>query len=35
VVVAFSIIVACASTLHVNGVVINEAKDAALALKAH
>ncbi len=33
VVVAFFIIVACASTLHVNGVVINEAKDAAMALK--
>ena len=33
VVVAFFIIVACASTLHVNGVEINEAKDAALALK--
>ena len=33
VVVAFFIIVACASTLHVNGTVINEAKDAALALK--
>lgn len=33
VVVAFFIIVACASTLHVNGIVINEAKDAALALK--
>jgi NRAMP (natural resistance-associated macrophage protein)-like metal ion transporter len=33
VVVAFFIIVACASTLHENGVVINEAKDAALALK--
>ncbi len=33
VIVAFFIIVACASTLHVNGVVINEAKDAALALK--
>jgi NRAMP (natural resistance-associated macrophage protein)-like metal ion transporter len=33
VVVAFFIIVACASTLHVNGVHINEAKDAALALK--
>jgi Mn2+/Fe2+ NRAMP family transporter len=33
VVVAFFIIVACASTLHVNGVQINEAKDAALALK--
>jgi Mn2+/Fe2+ NRAMP family transporter len=33
VVVAFFIIVACASTLHVNGVTITEAKDAALALK--
>jgi Mn2+/Fe2+ NRAMP family transporter len=33
VVVAFFIIVACASTLHINGVQINEAKDAALALK--
>lgn len=33
VVVAFFIIVACASTLHVNGVQIEEAKDAALALK--
>lgn len=33
VVVAFFIIVACASTLHANGVQINEAKDAALALK--
>jgi Mn2+/Fe2+ NRAMP family transporter len=33
VVVAFFIIVACASTLHENGVVIEEAKDAALALK--
>jgi Mn2+/Fe2+ NRAMP family transporter len=32
VVVAFFIIVACASTLYENGVVINEAKDAALAL---
>jgi NRAMP (natural resistance-associated macrophage protein)-like metal ion transporter len=31
--VAFFIIVACASTLHVNGIQINEAKDAALALK--
>ena len=31
--VAFFIIVACASTLHENGIVINEAKDAALALK--
>jgi Mn2+/Fe2+ NRAMP family transporter len=33
IVVAFFIIVACASTLHENGVTINEAKDAALALK--
>jgi Mn2+/Fe2+ NRAMP family transporter len=33
VVVAFFIIVACASTLHVNGVKIEEAKDAALALR--
>jgi Mn2+/Fe2+ NRAMP family transporter len=33
VVVAFFIIVACASTLHVNGVQIVEAKDAAVALK--
>jgi len=33
VVVAFFIIVACASTLHTNGIVINEAKDAAMALK--
>jgi Mn2+/Fe2+ NRAMP family transporter len=33
VVVAFFIIVACASTLHVNGVQILEAKDAAMALK--
>jgi Mn2+/Fe2+ NRAMP family transporter len=33
VVVAFFIIVACASTLHVSGIRINEAKDAALALK--
>ena len=33
VVVAFFIIVACASTLHVNGNQIHEAKDAALALK--
>lgn len=33
VVVAFFIIVACASTLHLNGIVINEAKDAAMALK--
>jgi Mn2+/Fe2+ NRAMP family transporter len=33
VVVAFFIIVACASTLHENGIHIEEAKDAALALK--
>jgi Mn2+/Fe2+ NRAMP family transporter len=33
VVVAFFIIVACAATLHVNGVQINEASDAAAALK--
>jgi len=33
VVVAFFIIVACASTLHEKGIVINEAKDAAMALK--
>jgi NRAMP (natural resistance-associated macrophage protein)-like metal ion transporter len=33
VVVAFFIMVACASTLHPNGVEINAAKDAALALK--
>ncbi len=33
VVVAFFIIVACASTLHINNIVINEAKDAAMALK--
>ncbi len=33
VVVAFFIIVACASTLHVNGVVIKEAADAAMSLK--
>lgn len=33
VVVAFFIMVACASTLHPNGIQINEAKDAALALK--
>ena len=31
--VAFFIIVACASTLHVKGIQINEAKDAAMALK--
>jgi NRAMP (natural resistance-associated macrophage protein)-like metal ion transporter len=33
VVVAFFIIIACASTLHVNSVTINEAKDAAVALR--
>ncbi len=33
VVVAFFIIVACAATLHKNGIVIQEAKDAAVALK--
>ncbi|HEY5586106.1 MAG TPA: Nramp family divalent metal transporter [Ruminiclostridium sp.] len=33
VVVAFFIMVACASTLHTNGVQINDAKDAAQALK--
>jgi Mn2+/Fe2+ NRAMP family transporter len=33
VVVAFFIMVACAATLHPNGIQINEAKDAALALK--
>ncbi|MCE1199528.1 MAG: Nramp family divalent metal transporter [Marinilabiliales bacterium] len=33
VVVAFFIMVACASTLHENGIQIGEAKDAALALK--
>jgi Mn2+/Fe2+ NRAMP family transporter len=33
VVVAFFIIVACASTLHKNHIQINEAKDAAMALK--
>ena len=33
VVVAFFIMVACASTLHVKHIVIDEAKDAALALK--
>jgi NRAMP (natural resistance-associated macrophage protein)-like metal ion transporter len=33
IVVAFFIMVACGSTLHPNGVQINEAKDAALALK--
>ncbi len=33
VVVAFFIMVSCAATLHKNGLVINEAKDAAVALK--
>ena len=33
IVVAFFIMVACASTLHKSGIVITEAKDAALALK--
>jgi Mn2+ and Fe2+ transporters of the NRAMP family len=33
IVVAFFIIVACAATLHVNGIKINEASDAAMALK--
>jgi len=33
VVVAFFIIIACAATLHLNGVQINDAKDAAEALK--
>jgi len=33
VVVAFFIIVACAATLNKNGVIINEAKDAAVSLK--
>jgi Mn2+/Fe2+ NRAMP family transporter len=33
IVVAFFIIVACAATLHVNGVKINEAADAAMALQ--
>jgi len=33
VVVAFFIMVACASTLHAKGIVIHEAKDAALALE--
>lgn len=33
VVVAFFIMVACGATLHPDGVVINEAKDAAMALK--
>ncbi len=33
VVVAFFIMVACGATLHPNGIIINEAKDAAMALK--
>ena len=33
VVIAFFIMIACASTLHINNITINEAKDAALALK--
>lgn len=33
VVVAFFIIVSCGATLHANGIVINEAHDAAMALK--
>lgn len=33
VVVAFFIIISCASTLHVNGIHIDEAKDAAMALQ--
>jgi Mn2+/Fe2+ NRAMP family transporter len=33
VVVAFFIMIACAATLYKNGIVINEAKDAAVALK--
>ncbi len=33
IVVAFFIVVACAATLHVNGVQINEAKDAAMSLR--
>ncbi|MFA5276616.1 MAG: Nramp family divalent metal transporter [Candidatus Omnitrophota bacterium] len=33
IVVAFFIMVACAATLHQNGIVINEAKDAAISLK--
>lgn len=33
IVVAFFIVVSCASTLHSHGIVINEAKDAAMALK--
>jgi NRAMP (natural resistance-associated macrophage protein)-like metal ion transporter len=33
IVVAFFIVVSCAATLNINGVVISEAKDAAMALK--
>ncbi|MFA6357316.1 MAG: Nramp family divalent metal transporter [Candidatus Omnitrophota bacterium] len=33
IVVAFFIMVACAATLHQNGIIINEAKDAAVSLK--
>lgn len=33
IVVAFFIMIACAATLNVNGIVINEAKDAAMSLK--
>jgi Mn2+/Fe2+ NRAMP family transporter len=33
VVVAFFIMIACGATLHPNGIVINEAKDAAMALE--
>jgi NRAMP (natural resistance-associated macrophage protein)-like metal ion transporter len=33
IVVAFFIVISCAATLHVNGVQIGEAKDAAMALK--
>ncbi len=33
IIVALAIIVSCANTLHINGIVINEAKDAAIALK--
>jgi Mn2+/Fe2+ NRAMP family transporter len=33
IVVAFFIVVACAATLHVKGITINEASDAAMALK--
>ena len=33
IVVAFFIMVACAATLHINGIAINEARDAAISLK--